>query len=239
MPKVVDWIAVDCYVCGLGMLKRVTDIARNKSGRFYCSKGCQHSPGCRPPKRLDRDCEQCGAIFRPAGDESRFCSKACVSASQVICPDKDCELCGSVFRVRPGKNERFCSRECWIGASYKRPLDRRHNGKPAVMDHQGYVRIYEPGHPAATKSGWIFEHRYIVEQALGRTLARDENVHHLNHVRDDNRPENLQLLSHSEHATITGRENGEALKAALEARQRLAQYEALYGPIPVIQGQLA
>lgn len=113
----------------------------------------------------------------------------------------------------------------------RRPLDREHNGKPAVLDGQGYVRIYEPGHPRAAKGGWIFEHRWVVEQALGRHLRRDEHVHHINHVRSDNRIENLEVLSHGEHSRITGNENREALQAALEARQRLAEYERLYGPL--------
>lgn len=116
-------------------------------------------------------------------------------------------------------------------ANYRRPLDRQHNGKPAVLDHVGYVRIYEPDHPGATRSGWIYEHRWVVEQALGRFLVGDENVHHVNHVRHDNRAENLELLTHNEHSKVTGRENGEALKAALELRQKVQEYERRFGPI--------
>lgn len=94
------------------------------------------------------------------------------------------------------------------------------------------MRIYEPGHPAATKSGWIFEHRWVVEQALGRFLEHDEHVHHLNHDRSDNRLENLKHMTSCEHAAITGRENGEALRAAVEARQQLQRYIERFGPLP-------
>jgi hypothetical protein len=42
------------------------------------------------------------------------------------------------------------------------------------------------------------QHRYVMEQSIGRELINDENVHHLNGVRDDNRIENLELWSTSQ-----------------------------------------
>lgn len=52
--------------------------------------------------------------------------------------------------------------------------------------HEGYVRVWVDGRR-------IFEHRHVMEQMLGRQLVNGENVHHINGVRDDNRPENLEL----------------------------------------------
>jgi hypothetical protein len=180
------------------------------------------------------DCEVCGEQFwkRPHQDRNgggRFCSKDCMDrwqrSSRV---EQTCPQCGKPWLLKPSQKHRgvrYCSRTCESRSRMKRPLDREHNGKPAVLDEHGYVRIFQPDHPRATKGGWIFEHRWIVEQQLGRYLERDEHVHHLNHERADNRPENLQLLSALEHMAITGRENGEALKAAIAARQRIAELE--------------
>ena len=57
----------------------------------------------------------------------------------------------------------------------------------------GYVLILMPGHPSATRKGkgYIFEHRYVCEAILGRFLDKEETIHHINEVKDDNRPENL------------------------------------------------
>lgn len=58
---------------------------------------------------------------------------------------------------------------------------------------RGYIIIYRPEHPHA-KKGYVLEHRLVVEKKLGRYLRPWEVVHHQNGIKDDNRPENLELF---------------------------------------------
>jgi len=73
----------------------------------------------------------------------------------------------------------------------------------------GYIKVYVPTHPYATKDGYVMEHILVMEKAIGRYLTREEVVHHKNHIRNDNRLENLQLMSAHEHRSMHMRERWE------------------------------
>jgi hypothetical protein len=62
-----------------------------------------------------------------------------------------------------------------------------------TVHKRGYVMLRAPEHPRAGGGKYVFEHILVLEQQLGRYLLPEETVHHLNGVRDDNRPENLEL----------------------------------------------
>lgn len=62
--------------------------------------------------------------------------------------------------------------------------------------HSGYVALLVgKDHPMAKAgTGYALEHRLVMSEAIGRTLRSDEQVHHINGDRSDNRLENLQLM---------------------------------------------
>lgn len=78
-----------------------------------------------------------------------------------------------------------------------------HNWKGGFYkNREGYIKTYAPDHPNADTKGYYPEHRIVMEKKLGRYLKKSEHVHHINGLKDDNRIENLELLSHSEHMTL-------------------------------------
>lgn len=70
----------------------------------------------------------------------------------------------------------------------------------------GYIKVYVPDHPHATADGYVMKYTLVMERHIGRLLNEDEVVHHVNHVRNDNRLENLRLMTKHEHQSLHMRE---------------------------------
>ena len=82
------------------------------------------------------------------------------------------------------------------------------------MHKAGYLMVHVPQHPRATVTGYVFEHIVVMEERIGRYLLPGETVHHRNGVKDDNRPENLELW-------VRPQPTGIRLADALEWAKRL------------------
>ena len=79
-------------------------------------------------------------------------------------------------------------------------------GRRRNHDGQGYISlILHPDDPwvgMGNARRHVLEHRLIMAKSLGRLLTRNEQVHHKNGIRDDNRLENLELLSKADHSRL-------------------------------------
>lgn len=92
----------------------------------------------------------------------------------------------------------------WVTGK-KGELSPRWKGSRKVSKRDGYVLIYSPDHPFARKmsgnggKGYVLEHRLVMEKIIGRYLYPDEDVNHVNGIKDDNRSDNLKLVRHNAH----------------------------------------
>lgn len=140
---------------------------------------------------------------------AKFCSRSCLAKAKIPATEiarlaaitgkkapnnagltKKCEHCMVEFSVSPSRarSKKFCSQACYAKA-------QRVN-----MPHR-YVRITVDG---VRK----LEHRHIVEHSIGRPLKTDEHVDHINRIKNDNRLENLRVLSSSIHGRVSSHQRG-------------------------------
>jgi HNH endonuclease len=238
MPKVVK----KCVECG-------TEYESWPSAeRECCSRECAAkrrylkrvaNGNWHKPARLRRGetnpCLICGEpVYRnksqAAKGQGQYCSTSCQARSMVKEPvRKNCRWCGKPLILKPSQARvEHCSKACEAETNIKRPLDRLHNERRAKQDEHGYVMLWEPTHPNKALKGWQYEHRLVVEAVLGRYLTRDEHVHHINGIKDDNRAENLELMAANDHVILSGQEYRDSMLAKLA---RLAEYERRFGPL--------
>lgn len=112
---------------------------------------------------------------------------------------KICETCGKEFETRQyyvlRGQMKYCSVKCVTMQGKNNP--RWKGGK--IIKHGRVVR-YMPEHPNATKQGYVYEYRLLMEKKIGRYLNSEEVVHHINGDKNDNRVDNLMLFkNHAEH----------------------------------------
>jgi len=120
-------------------------------------------------------CRVCGKKFKDAYNKRNKCH-ACRSA-KIKCAS---ELCTRLIYKR-NNGPRYC-KSC-LSVRENNPNWR--GGR--VKHHAGYLMLHTPDR------GYVLEHRLVMEQHLGRQLLPNENVHHLNGIKGDNRIENLEL----------------------------------------------
>lgn len=134
-----------------------------------------------------------------------------------------------------------------------RALRQSREGNPnwrggRTTSSHGYVLIrVGTEHHLADVRGYAYEHRVVAERKIGRRLRRKEQVHHINGDRQDNGPENLEVMAsiahhRVRHRTGQGRRRrlpGEAnptIPCRCKCGETLARYDELGRPREYVSG---
>ncbi|MFD9004466.1 HNH endonuclease [Streptomyces sp. NPDC059582] len=91
----------------------------------------------------------------------------------------------------------------------------------------------------------MYEHILVAEQLIGRPVRKGEQVHHKNHIKTDNRPENLEVKASAAHHQYEHRKRtdlrglGEAnptVNCACGCGQSFLRYDATNRPRRYVSG---
>lgn len=170
--------------------------------------------------KVELKCENCGSKYNVhpyRSNESRFCSVNCKNEAIKVKDipkaklykwyvEKDLSLQDISDKTSISRNAitRMLNeydipiREPGWGSGKR---SNRWQGGRTTTD-AGYIMLYQPDHPNAFHGKYVFEHRLVAEKKLGRLLREDEVVHHADGDKKNNCPDNLIVMTRSEHARI-------------------------------------
>lgn len=174
-------------------------MAYSSNHRKYCSKKCAITKNWQKREKAKKTkiiCQYCGKEFELKSSETRvkenkvhYCSAECRNNGMKKGKILKCKYCGEKFYTT---RHDFCSRKC--AKEY-----RKENYKHKLYIENGYICRYINGY---NKKGNVKEHRYIMEQYLGRKLKSNEVVHHIDGNRENNDIKNLQVMTRGEHSKL-------------------------------------
>lgn len=173
-----------------------TYLTYNHKSRF-CSVFCRTRIIKRKPaEKKEKICIHCNKSFymststiqqREKNCLIKYCGRECYT-NHVKKVQRKCMNCSQDYL--PQRNTiKFCSKKCWCDFRKKKNI-------AGYWYENGYKVLY------IGEGKGIKEHIKLIQEKIGRKLNPNEHVHHINEIRDDNRPENLQLITRSEHSKL-------------------------------------
>lgn len=199
-------------------------------------------------------CQNCGQEFTSYNPNPKFCSRECKYQSERANIDLEEAIAlyeSGMTQAQVGEKFGVKQRTIWklfkqAGYESRIPLNTKGNtGRPQNEElnanwkggttmKNGYILVRCPNHPRAKEcGGYVPQHILVMERYLGRYLEwygqnnpNNEVVHHINHNKQDNRIENLQLMKESEHQrehqiflkrAVRRKDTGEIYPSAQEA----------------------
>lgn len=123
------------------------------------------------------------------------------------------EACRKMGQARKGKKmtDEQKHRLSLVKTGCRLRDDYEFGGHEKLRD-DGYIKVYVPDHPHASKDGYVMKHRLVMEKALGIILPQGFVVHHINAKRTDNRVENLAVMKFEAHAALHMKQRNERRK---------------------------
>lgn len=154
------------------------------------------------------NCKQCGSSYEPRHKGSVYCGRQCANRHTGVAKTKTrkaCFLCGKECK-RP--QSKLCSPEC-----RSKHLSKKYNGLTLNTGRTHFKRTINKDLARGQTRNWAGyimqngkrQHRLIIQEHIGRPLGEDEDVHHVNGDKEDNRLENLMILSKREHTKLHAR----------------------------------
>lgn len=127
-------------------------------------------------------------------------NKTSNEALSVLLPNK---TASAIYKKAYKMGLRKTKEISFLNRSIARKGEKGSNWKGGISRNaKGYKRVKMPEHHRADRKGYVLEHILVFEKETGIQVPDGCCIHHLNGIKDDNRIENLCLMTHSAHTTF-------------------------------------
>lgn len=109
------------------------------------------------------------------------------------------KICKKEATKKPYEKGLFCSSKCALAYVRTKSHQKEAGKKGGLVIIKKYRGT---GTKTYVKENGRHQHRVVMERKLGRKLKKGEIVHHIDHNKKNNHPDNLQVMTQSEHCRL-------------------------------------